>query len=324
MKLRDAIQVIDVSKRYADVLALDHINLNISEGEFFGLLGPNGAGKTTLIRILTGLTTPTSGRASVLGYDILREPTMAKKQFGLVPETSNIYSELTAWENLMFISKLYGVPKREREERALKLLEAFGLKERINDPVRQFSKGMKRRLTIAAALIHEPRVLFLDEPTSGLDVQSSRLIREALRRLNKEGLTIFLTTHFIDEADQLCNRLAILNKGKICVVDTSENLKKSIQENEVIEVEFGLPPSNSEELKEHCSKIIKLNDRKFRLYSSDSSSILPFVIDFANNKGLKIISISTLRPTLEEVFIKHTGIDPLMAERMEQLRYEKH
>jgi len=324
MKLRDAIQVIDISKRYADVLALDHINLNISEGEFFGLLGPNGAGKTTLIRILTGLTTPTSGRASVLGYDILRESTMAKKQFGLVPETSNIYSELTAWENLMFISKLYGVPKREREERALKLLEAFGLKERINDPVRQFSKGMKRRLTIAAALIHEPRVLFLDEPTSGLDVQSSRLIREALRRLNKEGLTIFLTTHFIDEADQLCNRLAILNKGKICVVDTSENLKKSIQENEVIEVEFGSPPSNSEELKEHCSKIIKLNDRKFRLYSSDSSSILPFVIDFANNKGLKIISISTLRPTLEEVFIKHTGIDPLMAERMEQLRYEKH
>lgn len=325
--MADAIQVIDVSKRYNNghdsVLALDQVSLNVKGGEFFGLLGPNGAGKTTLVHILTGITTPTSGRVSILGYDILREPVMTKKQFGLVPEISNIYNDLTAWENLMFVSKLYGVPKEKRAERILRLLEAFGLKERINDPVKQFSKGMKRRLTIAAALIHEPRILFLDEPTSGLDVQSSRVIRETLRRLNKEGLTIFLTTHFIEEADQLCNKLAILNKGRICVIDTPENLKKPIQENEVLEVEFDSPVSVNEELEKHCSKIMELDEKRFRLYSRDSSSILPFIMDFAKSRGLKIVSIGTLKPTLEEVFVKYTGMDQLMAERMEQLRYRR-
>ncbi|MBO3842751.1 MAG: ATP-binding cassette domain-containing protein [Candidatus Brockarchaeota archaeon] len=320
----DAVQIIDVVKHYGNVLALDHVNLSVKEGEFFGLLGPNGAGKTTLIRILTGLTAPTSGRTLILGYDVLNEPVKAKKQFGLVPEISNVYDDLTAWDNLMFMAKLYGIPEREREERAMKLLEALGLRERVDSPVKQFSKGMRRRLAIAAALIHEPRILFLDEPTSGLDTQSSRFIREVLRELNRKGMTIFLTTHFIEEADQLCKRVAILDKGKICVVDTPENLKASLQEKEALEVIFNSPTSiDEEEFKKHCSGIVRLSENKFRFYVSDSSSILPLLVDFAKNKGLKILSVNTLKPILEDVFIKYTGIDPLMAERMEQLRYKR-
>lgn len=320
----DAVQVVDVVKYYGDVLALDHVNLRVKEGEFFGLLGPNGAGKTTLIRILTGLTVPTSGRALILGYDILGEPVKAKKQFGLVPELSNVYDDLTAWDNLMFTAKLYGIPKSEREKRAMELLETLGLKEKINNPVKQFSKGMKRRLVIAAALIHRPRILFLDEPTSGLDTQSSRFIREVLRVLNKEGVTIFLTTHFIEEADQLCRKIAILSRGKICVVDRPENLKTSIREKEALEVVFDSPTDiHEEEFTEHCSEIVKLGENKFRFYTPDPSSTLSFLTDLAKNRNLKILSVNTLKPTLEDVFIKYTGMDPLMAERMEQLRYKR-
>lgn len=322
--MADAIQVIDVSKYYGAILALDHVNLSVKEGEFFGLLGPNGAGKTTLIRILTGLAAPTSGKALISGYDVIREPVKAKKEFGIVPETSNLYGDLTAWENLMLTAKLYGVPRKERSEEAVKLLEFFGLKERINDPVKQFSKGMKRRLAIAAALIHRPRILFLDEPTSGLDVQSSGLIREVLRKLNREeGVTVFLATHFIEEADQLCDRVAILNRGKVSVIDTPENLKASVQVSEVLEVTFNSPTNIDGELERHCSKIVKLEGNRFQLHTRDSFSILPLIIDFAKNNGLKILSINTLKPTLEEAFVNYTGIDPLMAERMEQLRLKK-
>jgi len=321
--LADAIQVIDVSKYYGDILALDHVSLSVKEGEFFGLLGPNGAGKTTLIRILTGLAAPTSGKVLISGYDVLREPVKAKREFGIVPEISNLYGDLTAWENLMFIAKLYGVPRKERSEEAIKLLELIGLKERINEPVKQFSKGMKRRLTIAAALIHRPRILFLDEPTSGLDIQSSRLIREILQKLNKEErVTVFLATHFIEEAE-LCDRLAILNRGKVSVIDTPENLKASVRESEALEVTFNSPTSIDGELERYCTKIIKLGENRFQLYARDSFSILSLVVDFAKNKGLKILSINMLKPTLEEAFVKYTGIDPLMAERMELLRLKK-
>ena len=204
-----------LTKQYANVLAVDHIDLEVFEGEIFGLLGPNGAGKTTTIRMLTGQTKPTSGTATVANYDIIHEATKAKQQMGVIPDISNVYEEMSAWDNLIFAAQLYGVPKMAREKRAKDLLELFGLYERCKDRVVDFSRGMKRRLTIAAALIHKPKLLFLDEPTTGLDVQSLRMIRSLIKELNEDGVTVFLTTHYIEEADQLCQRIAIINKGKI-------------------------------------------------------------------------------------------------------------
>jgi len=318
--MKEAIKVVGVTKKYGDVLAVQDVNLEVDQGEIFGLLGPNGAGKTTLIRILTGLTAPTSGKMLVSGYDVLGEPVKAKREFGLVPEISNVYVDLTAWENLIFTAKLYSVSKSEREERAARLLKLFGLSERLRSPAKQFSRGMRKKLAIAMALIHKPRILFLDEPTSGLDVQSSRVIRETLRELNKEGVTIFLTTHYIEEADRLCDRVAILDRGKIVALDTPESLKVSIQTSEVLEVSFSEPTELGRELESHCDKIVPVQDGKFRLYTSNTSEIMSLVTEFAKTRGLSILSINTLKPTLEDVFIKYTGIDMLTAERMEQIR----
>jgi ABC-2 type transport system ATP-binding protein len=191
----------NLTKQYGHILAVDHIDLEVFEGEIFGLLDPNGAGKTTTISMLTGQTKPTFGEAWIAGYDIIHESIKAKESIGVVPEVSNVYDEMSAWENLIFSAELYDVPRSERSKRAIELLKFFGLYERKEDKVANFSKGMKRRLTIATALIHKPKVIFLDEPTTGLDVQSSRMIRNLLKQLNKTGVTIFLTTHYIEEAD---------------------------------------------------------------------------------------------------------------------------
>jgi ABC-2 type transport system ATP-binding protein len=227
-----------LTKQYGHLLAVDHVDLEVFEGEIFGLLGPNGAGKTTTVRMLTGQTKPTSGEALIAGYDIIHEPIKAKESVGVVPEVSNVYNEMSAWDNLVFAAELYGVSRIERGKRAAELLKLFGLYERRGDKVGNFSRGMKRRLTIAAALIHKPRIVFLDEPTTGLDVQSSRAIRALLKQLNESGVTIFLTTHYIEEADQLCQRIAIINQGKIVALDSPEKLKTRAEEQHAVEVSF--------------------------------------------------------------------------------------
>ncbi|RLF01245.1 MAG: ATP-binding protein, partial [Thermoprotei archaeon] len=220
-----AVVSLGLTKFYGKLLAVDNVYFNVQENEIFGFLGPNGAGKTTTIRMLTGLTKPTKGTARIFGHDILKETLTAQKYFGVVPETSNIYDYLSAWDNLMFMGELYRVPKHEREKYGRELLEIFGLYERRYDKVKGFSKGLKRRLTIAMALIHRPKLLFLDEPTSGLDVRSTVIIRNIIRKLNREGVTVFLTTHNIEEANVLCDRVAIIYKGKIVAIDTPEKLK---------------------------------------------------------------------------------------------------
>ncbi len=237
-KMESIIDVKDLTKRYGEVIAVDNVSFQVAKGEFFGLLGPNGAGKTTTIRMLTGLTKPTSGTARIADHDCVRESLAVKQRIGVVAEVSNLYNEMSAWENLMFIGELYGVDKSTKIERATRLLQAFQLYERRNDRVIGYSKGMKRRVRIAAALLHRPEVLFLDEPTSGLDVQSSRLIRSLVRELNEEGMTILLTTHYIDEADQLCDRVAIIKQGKIVVDGSPEKLKSSLQDEHIVEVAF--------------------------------------------------------------------------------------
>jgi ABC-2 type transport system ATP-binding protein len=193
--MNHAIEVNDLTKYYGDLLAVDHINFEVHQGEVFGFLGPNGAGKTTTQRMLTTLLEPTEGRIVINGHDLARDAYPVKRQMGLVPEESNVYTELTAWDNLMFTAQLYRVPRAERAARARELLEAFGLWEKRDVKAQDFSKGMRRRLSIAMAIIHKPTLLFLDEPTPGLDAQSARAIRDLIRQMNADGTTIFLTTH---------------------------------------------------------------------------------------------------------------------------------
>jgi ABC-2 type transport system ATP-binding protein len=306
-----AIEALALSKKFGQLQALSHVNFAVSEGETFGFLGPNGAGKTTTIRILTGITTPTEGTARIFGKDIVRETIAARKQIGIVHETSNIYTDLTAWQNLMFTAELYHVGKADREKRGRELLELFGLFERRDDHTKGFSKGMKRRLTLAMGLINNPRLLFLDEPTSGLDVQSNLIIRDVIRDLNEQGVTVFLTTHNIEEANLACDRVAIINRGRIAAIDSPERLKKTIQSVQSVEVAFDAPqPVLLEELERipTVSEAIKQGD-KFRLITEDPPAVINGVMTFAAARRARVISITTLGPSLEDVFIRLTGLD---------------
>ena len=225
--MKNAIEVSELTKSFEEITAVDHISFAVGEGEVFGFLGPNGAGKTTTIRMLTGLSKPSSGQALILNYDIQSELTQIKKSIGVVPEISNLYDELSGIDNLVFMARLFGVDRKERIKRAEDLLKTFGLYERKDSLFRKYSRGMKRALTIAAALIHNPSVLFLDEPTVGLDVVAARSLRNLIKNLRNQGITIFLTTHYLEEADSLCDRVAIIVKGKIIKIDTPKVLKES-------------------------------------------------------------------------------------------------
>ncbi len=294
-------------------LAVDHINFTVEQGEIFGFLGPNGAGKTTTQRMLTTLLTPTEGRILINGHDLARDSYPAKRQLGLVPEESNVYTELTAWDNLMFTASIYRVPRSERAKRAQELLETFGLWEKRAVKTENFSKGMRRRLSIAMAIIHKPSLLFLDEPTPGLDVQSIRAIWELIRRMNAEGTTVFITTHQIEEANQLCGRVAIISRGKIAAIDTPERLKANFRRVQSVEVALE-PPEGSEssgglpglESLPGVTTQVKVGD-KMRLYTEDPSALLPRLIQYAESHALRVVSLNTLGPSLEDVFLEITG-----------------
>ena len=307
----NAVEARNLTKHYDNFLAVDHINFEVKKGEIFGFLGPNGAGKTTTIRMLTGLTKPSDGTAKIFGYDIQKQTIAAKRHVGIVPEFSNIYDDLSAWDNLMFMGELYQVSKSEREKRAKELLEMFRLHDRRNEKAKGFSKGMKRRLTLSMGLINTPHLLFLDEPTSGLDVQSALIIKDVIRDLNKNGVTIFLTTHAIEEANLICDRVAIIHKGKIAAIDSPEKLKKTIQSVQSIEVAFDkTKPKTLEELDkiQSVNEVRKEGD-KFKLYTHDPSTVLSGLWDYVKANDLKPISLNTLGPSLEDVFVRLTEIE---------------
>jgi ABC-2 type transport system ATP-binding protein len=306
-----AIEVTDLAKRYGDIRALDSVSFTVETGEVFGYLGPNGAGKTTTIRILTGITKPTSGSATIFGRDIVTDTVRARRQMGIVYETSNVYDDLSAWRNMMFAGDLYHVGKRDRESRGKELLETFGLWDRRASRVRGFSKGMKRRLTIAMGLINDPQLLFLDEPTSGLDVQSNLIIRDVLHTLTERGVTVFLTTHNIEEANLTCNRVAIINKGRIAAIDSPERLKQTIQSVQSVEVSF---ENNSTEIFADLENLPLVSEArregdKIRLYTQDPGSLLKEVMAAADAHQDRVVSATTLGPTLEDVFIRLTGLE---------------
>jgi ABC-2 type transport system ATP-binding protein len=307
----DLIQVRGLTKSYNSTLAVEHISFEVKEGEIFGFLGPNGAGKTTTIRMMVGLTQPNSGTAFINGHDVLKESVEVKKTIGLVPEISNLYGELTSLENLIYQAELYGVARKERKDRARQLLEEFGLMEHQGKPFQKLSKGLRRRLTIAAALIHNPKILFLDEPTTGLDVMSARGLRKLIVDSKKKGLTIFLTTHYIPEAESLSDRIAVIVKGKIRVIDTPENIKAQVAETEIVEIVL---ENINENLKNYLfsfygmeKTLIDENRVRFHIKKLDQG-LFP-IIKLFENRGAKIQSINTLTPSLEDAFIKITGID---------------
>lgn len=301
------IEAQNLTKIYNNLVAVDNVNFQVEKGEIFGFLGPNGAGKTTTVRMLTGIIKPNQGHANILGYDIQNEPLKAKQDVGVVPETSNAYLDLTAWQNMMLMSELYGVPKKIAEERAENLLNRLGIYKRKDSKVKGFSKGMKQRLILCMALINDPVLIFLDEPTSGLDVQSCRMIRELLLEFPEKGKTIFLTTHNMDEANHLCDRVAIINHGKIAAIDRPTTLKNTIKKLNSVEISFDIT-IKAENLIEipHITDIRKEGD-KFILSTDNVDSLIRSLTDFAESRKLKIISLNTMAPSLEEVFVKLTG-----------------
>jgi len=296
-----AIEVRNLTKRYNDLLAVDDISFEVKSGEFFGFLGPNGAGKTTTVRMLTGVIKADSGSALVMRS---RAGSLEAKQVtGVVPEMSNAYLDLSGWGNLMLMGELYSVPARKARERGCSLLQELGLLDRKNSLVREYSKGMRQRLILCMALISDPELLFLDEPNSGLDVQSARLIRKLLQKLNAAGKTIFLTTHDMDEANQLCDRVAIISGGRIAAIDAPQKLRLATSSMHSVEVSFadavsadvlnGLPG---------VTQVAKLGD-KYRLYTADPGDLVVSLVDRCCSCGLKIVSINTQAPSLEDAFV---------------------
>ena len=305
-----AIKTVNLTKNYGKLVAVDHINFEVNKGEIFGFLGPNGAGKTTTTRMLIGISKPTEGTAEVMGYDIQKQSVEAKELMGIVTDISNVYTDLSAWGNLTFTGRLYDIPKAERKKRAAELLKLFGLFDRRHESVQGFSRGMKRRLCIAMALMNKSSILFLDEPTSGLDVQSVLTIRNLVKKLNADGLTIFLTTHNMEEANQMCDRVAIINKGKILAIDTPERLKKTIKKLQLIEVSFiGATKNLTAELKSlrGVTEVVKHGD-KYRLNTENAPKALSEIWEYALRNHLMIHTVNTLGPSLEDVFVELTGI----------------
>ena len=301
-----AIQVKNLTKRFGELVAVNEISFEVKKKEIFGFLGPNGAGKTTTIRMLTGLLTPNSGDVLIDGLDITINPIKAKMKFGVIPEKGNTYVDLTARQNIILAGKYYGVPRKELREKAESLLDQFGLFERRNSLVKTFSQGMKQRVNIASALVHNPEILFLDEPTLGLDVQSQRLIRDIIRAMNQRGTTIFLTTHNIEEANMLCERVGIIDKGEIAAIDTPEKLKRIFEETQSIEVSFDKAADGNLIKKPGVvNRIEKLGD-KWKLYTDNPDQLVKYLAKFAEDQKLAIVSIQICGASLEDVFVKLT------------------
>jgi len=302
----DVIRASDLTKIFGKSTAVDHVSFDVREGEIFGFLGPNGAGKTTTTRILTGVIPPDAGTATILGYDIRSEPVLAKQGFGVVPETSNAYMDLTAWQNLMLMGELYGLPRARAEQRSSTLLGMVGLLDRKDQKVQAYSKGMKQRLILAMALIHEPELLFLDEPTSGLDVQSTQVILALLRDLNMQGTTIFLTTHNMEEANRLCHRVGIIRAGKMIAIDAPEKLKTAIDRVHKIEVSFDRAvPDNALAGLEGVITANRTGD-KWQITTQNKDATIHSLAAFSQQNGAAIVTLNTLAPSLDEAFLRLT------------------
>lgn len=301
-------------------VALDHVNLEIRSGELFGLLGPNGAGKTTLVKCLSTVLIPDEGTATVNGFDIRKQTSMVRASLGLViGGERTLYWKLTARDNLMYFASLYKMPRKQAKQRVDKLLELMNLADRADERLEDYSTGMRQKIAIARALVHDPPILLLDEPTLGLDPAFSRQIRSQIRELcEKEGKTILLATHYMEEADQLCDRVAIINDGKIVAVDTSNKLKAMVKETELIEVACYNPPPDVEAyLRNLCPEVevitlihgeeAKGTPSRIKIIGEKAEEQVSTVLDALRKRNVQITSLNIGVPTLEDAFIKLTG-----------------
>jgi ABC-2 type transport system ATP-binding protein len=304
-----AISIENLVKVFNGLRAVDGISFEVKEGELFGLLGPNGAGKTTTLNILATLIRPTSGKAFVSGFDVLKERDKVRKSIGMVFQEPALDNYLTGRENLEFHGMMYGLSRREARERVKEALKLVDLENFADKLVETYSGGMKRRLEIARSLVHQPKILFLDEPTLGLDAQTRRRIWEYIKKLNEEKrVTIILTTHYMEEADFLAKRVAIIDYGKIVALDTPENLK-NILGGDVISVEVD-NPENAQKVFEKLSWVKKINHENgiFYLQVEKGEEKIPLLIKIDEKEaGFKIKSINLRKPTLEDVFLHFTG-----------------
>jgi len=305
--METVIEVKGLARKFGDLVAVDHVEFGVYQGETFGFLGPNGAGKTTTVRMLTGVIDPTEGTATIQGHDIRKEPLLSRAHIAVVPEEANVYPDLSVWQNLILMAELYDVARHRRIQEAERLLDALGLAERKKQKARALSKGLRQRLMLCAALVTSPEVLFLDEPTSGLDVQSARLIRQIVSDLNRSGLTVFLTTHNMSEADEMCSRVAIIDKGCIAAIDAPEKLRTTISSRQYVEVSFaGAAPKHNELESLPGVLQIDVDNRTFRLYTKLPGQVMTEVVGLANRRGLEITDLSNRKPSLEDVFLYFT------------------
>lgn len=303
------IEINGLVKKYGDRVAVQDVSFSVPEGEIFGLLGPNGAGKTTILSVLATLLTPDEGRVTIAGHDLIREADQVKPLIGFVPQELALYPTLSAWDNLVFFGRIYGLKGPVLRERIAAVLALVGLSERARDAVQTFSGGMKRRLNIAAGLIHQPRILFLDEPTVGVDPQSRNFIFEHVERLKAEGMTILYTTHYMEEAERLCDRVAIMDEGRLLALNTPKGLI-SLLGGGVIHV--GLSSDAAKTLLPSVRTLphvraVSPQDGRLKIETSDARQALLKLIELCNARNVPILSLEVLEPNLESVFLHLTG-----------------
>jgi ABC-2 type transport system ATP-binding protein len=309
----DAIEVLELTKRFGDFTAVDAVTFSVREGEIFGLLGPNGAGKSTLIRMLTTLIRPTSGTALVGGHDVTREPDAVRRTIGVIPQALTSDIDLSVRENLLIYAKLYGVPRDRRRAIIADLLEAVELTKWADNPVKQLSGGMRRRVEIARGLVHEPRILFLDEPTTGLDPVSRTSVWEMLRQIKAEhDLTMLLTTHYMEEADRLCERVAIVDHGRLLALDSPLHLKAAIPGESTLEASFaGAPPDWGSRLEAlpAVESVSGGDGAVYRITSADGPRTTTALLTEAARADVSVHSLAVQSTTLDDVFVHFTGRD---------------
>jgi ABC-2 type transport system ATP-binding protein len=301
---RNVVQTSGLTKKFGSLVAVDHMDLSVNAGEIFGFLGPNGAGKTTTVRILCGLMMPTSGTATVVGHDVVTEPEEVKQRIGYMPQAYGLYDDLTVDENLEFFGSVYRVPRDERRKRADEILRLVRLEEFRKHYAGQLSGGMKRRLSLAVSLIHNPELLILDEPTAGIDPPLRRIFWQYFRELNKRGVTFFINTHYMDEAE-LCDRLALISYGKLVSLGSPTELKRKAVGGERIELVTTDLPRTDVILKDsELVREIKSSNGGIQLIVDEAASAIPKLTSLLREHGVEVLQVKQLQPSLEDVFIK--------------------
>lgn len=303
-----AIEMTNLSKVFGSFKAVDNLSLSVKQGEIFGLLGPNGSGKTTTINMISGLSIPTSGVVKVMGYDVRHDARKVRQILGSVPQETALYEELTAWDNLDFHADLFGIPRKEKKVRITAILELVQLLDRKNSRVGTFSGGMKRRLALGRALLHEPQLIYLDEPTLGVDIQARRVIWDYILSLREQGRTVLITTNYLEEAQELCDRLAIIDHGKLIAVDTPQQLKQ-IYGGSVIELETAQPIHAVDAIRALPGvKDVEQDKRHLKITTEGTGNVVPQIINIASQEG-EIRDLAVREPNLDEIFLRLTGTE---------------